>query len=92
MRDSDIKTGKDMLQEDYIKKNPTWVKELELMLKSKEKAEIRTFLKIRKGLGLKKEKIFFWSDDDIVEALSTFGFQYLTEDYLPRKLRQGDWI
>ena len=59
MRDSDIKTGKDMLQEDYIKKNPTWVKELELMLKSKEKAEIRTFLKIRKRVRVKKREDFF---------------------------------
>ena len=66
MRDSDIKTGKDMLDEDYIKKNPAWHRELELMLKSKEKAEI--------------------------QALSTFGFQFLTQEYLPRKLREGDWI
>ena len=43
-----------------------WVKELELMLKMKKKAEI--------------------------QALSAFGFQYITEDYLPRKLEKGDWI
>ncbi|KAF0717579.1 hypothetical protein AaE_010826 [Aphanomyces astaci] len=66
MKETDIKTGKDMLEEEFIKKNPLWSKELELMLKSKEKAEI--------------------------QALSTFGFQFLTQEYLPQKLRDGDWI
>lgn len=27
-----------------------------------------------------------------IQALSTFDFQYLTTDYLPRKLAQGDWV
>lgn len=26
-----------------------------------------------------------------IQALSAFGFQYLTKDYLPAKLRAGDW-
>ncbi len=43
-----------------------WVKELELMLKTKKKAEI--------------------------QALSNFGFQYLTQEYLPKKIENGDWI
>jgi len=54
------------LEEDFIKCNPEWVKELELMLKTKEKAEI--------------------------QALSSFGFQYLSQVYLPLKLQEGDWI
>lgn len=66
MTEHDIKTGKELLEEDFIKKNQDWYKELELMVKNKEKAEI--------------------------QALSNFGFQYLTEEYLPRKLAQGDWI
>ena len=67
MTDKDIKTGKELIQEAYIKQNhPEWVKELERMVKTKEKAEI--------------------------QALSSFGFQYITEVYLPRKLREGDWI
>ncbi|PXF45475.1 DNA topoisomerase 6 subunit A [Gracilariopsis chorda] len=66
MTEHDIKTGKELLEEDFIKKNEAWYKELELMVKNKEKAEI--------------------------QALSNFGFQYLTEEYLPRKLAQGDWI
>ncbi len=66
MTEHDIKTGKQLLQEEFIQKNPEWVKELELMLKMKKKAEI--------------------------QALSAFGFQYITEDYLPRKLEKGDWI
>lgn len=41
------------LEEDFIKANPAWVKELELMLASRVKAEI--------------------------QALSSFGFQYLTQ-------------
>lgn len=27
-----------------------------------------------------------------IQALSSFGFQYVTEEYLPRKLKEGDWI
>lgn len=53
MTDQDIKTGKDLLEEDFVKKNPGWVHELELMVKTKQKAEI--------------------------QALSSFGFQYLSE-------------
>lgn len=27
-----------------------------------------------------------------IQALSSFGFQYLTHQYLPLKLQEGDWI
>jgi meiotic recombination protein SPO11 len=27
-----------------------------------------------------------------IQSLSSFDFQYLTQNYLPRKLREGDWI
>ena len=27
-----------------------------------------------------------------IQALSSFGFQYLTETYLPQKIKRGDWI
>ncbi|PNH02638.1 DNA topoisomerase 6 subunit A [Tetrabaena socialis] len=66
MAEEDIKTGKRLLEEDWIRSNPEWVKELELMLASKVKAEI--------------------------QALSSFGFQYLSQVYLPLKLQEGDWI
>eukprot|EP00775_Hariotina_reticulata_P004035 gene4035-4282_t len=66
MTEEDIKTGKKLLEEDFIRSNPEWVAELELMLKKKEKAEI--------------------------QALSSFGFQYLSQVYLPLKLQEGDWI
>ncbi|KAA8518815.1 hypothetical protein F0562_016411 [Nyssa sinensis] len=66
MTEQDIKTGKDMLEEDFVKKNPGWVEELSLMVKTKQKAEI--------------------------QALSSFGFQYLSEVYLPLKLQQKDWL
>lgn len=66
LSEHDIKTGKELLEEDFIKKNPHWHKELELMVKRKEKAEI--------------------------QALSSFGFQFLTEKYLPEKLKDGSWI
>uniref|UniRef100_A0A7S3CUT8 DNA topoisomerase (ATP-hydrolyzing) n=1 Tax=Palpitomonas bilix TaxID=652834 RepID=A0A7S3CUT8_9EUKA len=66
MKDSDIETGKKLLQEEFITSNPKWKAELELMVKTKVKAEI--------------------------QALSSFGFQYLTQEYLPKKLQEGDWI
>lgn len=66
MTESDIKTGKEMMQEEFIQKNPKWMKELQIMVKTKKKAEI--------------------------QALSSFGFQYVTEQYLPRKIAEGDWI
>ena len=66
MTDHDIKTGRELLEEDFIKKNPAWVEELKLMVSSKTKAEI--------------------------QSLSSFGFQYLTEVFLPLKLQQKDWI
>ena len=66
MTDKDIKTGQELLEEDFVKQNPAWVKELRLMLSTKVKAEI--------------------------QSLSSFDFQYLTTTYLPRKLRDADWI
>ena len=41
MSEHDVKTGKELLQEDFIKSNPAWHKELEIMVKSKVKAEIQ---------------------------------------------------
>jgi len=32
MTENDIKTGKELLQEDFIQKNPKWMKELEIMV------------------------------------------------------------
>ena len=66
MSEHDIKTGKELLNEDFVKANPAWHRELEMMVKSKVKAEI--------------------------QALSSFGFQYLTQHYLPQKLKDADWI
>eukprot|EP00127_Corallochytrium_limacisporum_P000738 Clim_evm24s25 gene=Clim_evmTU24s25 len=66
MTEHDRKTGYELLEEDFVKKNPEWVKELKIMLDTGEKAEI--------------------------QALSNFGFQYLTQEFLPRKIREGDWI
>ncbi|EOD14427.1 type II DNA topoisomerase VI subunit A 2 [Emiliania huxleyi CCMP1516] len=60
MSEHDLKTGRELLEEDFIKANPKWHRELELMVKTK--------------------------------ALSSFGFQYLSKTYLPRKLKEGDWI
>lgn len=54
------------LEEDFVKSNPEWIKELEIMVTTKVKAEI--------------------------QALSSFGFQYLSQTYLPLKLQEGDWI
>ena len=66
MSAKDIETGQHMLNEDFVKQNPEWVKEINIMLETKTKAEI--------------------------QALSAYGFQYLTKVYLPLKLAEGDWI
>lgn len=66
MSQKDIETGHHMLKEEFIQQNPEWVREVEIMLQSKTKAEI--------------------------QALSSYGFQYLSEVYLPLKLQEGDWI
>jgi meiotic recombination protein SPO11 len=66
MTAKDIETGNHMLNEDFIKSNPEWVKEINIMLETKTKAEI--------------------------QALSSYGFQYLSEVYLPAKLQEGDWV
>src|SRR5271157_940513 len=41
MSQQDIKRAKEMLEEDFIKNNKPWKEDLELMLKTKEKAEIQ---------------------------------------------------
>jgi meiotic recombination protein SPO11 len=66
MTEEDVRTGKRLLEEDFVKANPAWVKELELMVSTRVKAEI--------------------------QALSSFGFQYLSQVYLPLKLQEGGWI
>jgi meiotic recombination protein SPO11 len=66
MTKEDIKTGELLLNEPFVKNNPEWVKELNIMMSTKQKAEI--------------------------QALSSFGFQYISEVYLPRKLREGEWV
>lgn len=44
MTEHDIKTGKELLQEDFVKQNPKWYKELEIMIETGEKAEIRIII------------------------------------------------
>ena len=41
MTEHDKKMGEELLKEPFIQKNPEWVKELEIMMKSGEKAEIQ---------------------------------------------------
>ncbi len=62
----DIKRIKDLLNEDFVKKNKKWETDLKLALKMNIKAEI--------------------------QALSSHGFEFLTDQYLPEKLSTGDWI
>ena len=33
MTENDIKTGKELMKEDFIQKNPEWMKELEIMVR-----------------------------------------------------------
>ena len=44
MTDKDIETGKALLKEEFITQNEDWTAELKLMLRTKEKAEIRRSL------------------------------------------------
>ena len=62
----DVKRIKDLLNEEFVKRNKAWEEDLKLSLKENVKAEI--------------------------QALSTHGFEFLTEKYLPEKLTTGDWI
>jgi meiotic recombination protein SPO11 len=41
MSDKDIERGKQLMQEEFIKKRPKYMEELQLMLRTKEKAEIQ---------------------------------------------------
>jgi len=66
MSSHDLKTGRELMEEEFIQKNPAWMKELEIMVKTKEKAEI--------------------------QSLSSFGFQYLSQVFLPLKIQSADWI
>jgi len=34
MTENDIKTGKELMKEDFIQKNPAWMKELEIMVRT----------------------------------------------------------
>jgi DNA topoisomerase VI subunit A len=43
MKKTDINRAKQMLDEDFIKKNKPWYEDLDRMLKRKEKAEIQGF-------------------------------------------------
>ncbi|TFG26771.1 MAG: hypothetical protein EU532_09040 [Promethearchaeota archaeon] len=66
MNKTDIKRTKDLLNEDFVKKNKNWESDLKLALKLKVKAEIQAF--------------------------SSHGFEFLTDQYIPEKLSTGDWI
>jgi DNA topoisomerase VI subunit A len=44
MTEHDKKMGEELLKEPFITRNPRWVQELELMLKTGEKAEIQVWL------------------------------------------------
>ncbi len=66
MNKTDIKRTKDLLNEDFVKKNKNWESDLALALKLKVKAEIQAF--------------------------SSHGFGFLTDQYIPEKLSTGDWI
>jgi DNA topoisomerase VI subunit A len=52
MTEHDKKMGEELLKEPFIQKHPEWVKELEIMMKSGEKAEIQVLNDIfRRGFS-----------------------------------------
>ena len=107
MTDKDIKTGQELLEEDFIKKNPEWMKELKIMV-SDNFINVSATEFIHAYDRRARAKANSYSDFSVdisflyfqvktkkkaeIQALSSFGFQYITEEYLPRKLREGDWI
>lgn len=66
MNAQDLKRTKDLLNEDFVKKNKRWEEDLKLAYDMKVKAEI--------------------------QSLTSHGFGFLTEKYIPEKLTTGDWI
>ena len=91
MTTEDIETGKRLLEADFITKNP--VSQLSLLSLSPLHGRLSPFccsslkewvteLKLMLSTKVKAE----------IQALSNFGFQYLTEFYLPQKIERGDWI
>ena len=46
MTEEDIKTGKNLLEEDFVKANPEWVAELEIMIKTKASRNFHTRLSL----------------------------------------------
>jgi hypothetical protein len=43
--------------------------------------------------GMACVAIYFLADKcRVLQALSSFGFQFITEQFLPQKLTEGDWI
>ena len=56
MTQKDIDMGKQLLKEEFVLKNPAWVRELERMLQTKQKAEIQAlglrFQFVTKGICL----------------------------------------
>lgn len=97
MTENDIKTGKELLKEDFIRKNKEWMHELEIMVRDLY-ALLSSFKNIELNFSIMH--IFAaWIVQQVktkkkaeIQALSSFGFQYVTETYLPQKLREGDWI
>lgn len=65
-RELDIKRAKELLEYEWFKKNPRWVKEINLMIEKGVKAEI--------------------------EALSHRGLKFMSEEYLPDKLKNKDFL
>mmetsp|Transcript_16316 Transcript_16316/g.55424 ORF Transcript_16316/g.55424 Transcript_16316/m.55424 type:complete len:86 (-) Transcript_16316:585-842(-) len=85
MTEHDMRTARELLEEDFIRKNDAWRKELELMLETRTKAEIQV-------RGSRMQPLSVRDGPPLLQALSAFGFTYLSEEFLPRKLLQGDWI
>lgn len=90
MTDTDIKTGKELLQEAFIMKNPEWMKELQIMVSFSDYFWCSYWIDIKCSKMLTSIPLQYKSqvktkEKAEIQALSSFGFQYVTEEYLPRK-------
>jgi len=61
-----MKKAQEMLEMPWIANNKRWREELELMISTKEKAEL--------------------------QALARHGITFMTDVYIPKKLKEKDWI
>jgi meiotic recombination protein SPO11 len=104
MTPQDIKTGQDLMKEDFIKANPAWLKvraagSPPARARAHNAHTHRPFAARLLSLAhahtppaQELQTMVETKEKAEIQALSSFDFQYLTQVFLPQKLAAGDWI